>query len=211
MARPEYGWCNMRARPFILVCLLAAPLDGKAMEDMFDFREIIASPTPQHYSVCLDHSCATIVTDALSDSEWREVTAPLRRPPRGAADERADIGRSMALFETVVGRHTGTSGDRGRNAAGFGQPGQLDCIDESTNTTTYLKLLEREGLLRYHRVAERATRFGLFVGMPHSTAVIEELDSRNRYVVDSWFYDNGQPPHIVRLEDWYSGQDPVDD
>jgi hypothetical protein len=201
----------MLTRFSILACLLAAALDGKATEDMFDFREIIASPTPQHYSVCLDHSCATIVTDALTDSEWLEVTAPLRRPPGGASAEQAAIGRSMALFETVVGRHTGTSGDRGRNASGFGQPGQLDCIDESTNTTTYLKLLERDGLLRYHRVAERATRFGLFVGMPHSTAVIEELHSGSRYAVDSWFFDNGQPPHIVRLEDWYSGQDPVDD
>ena len=42
-------------------------------------------------------------------------------------------------------------------------------------------------------------------------AVIEDLDSGSRYVVDSWFFDNGQPPHIVRLEDWYAGQDPVDD
>ena len=201
----------MLTRSFIPACLLATPLAGKATEDMFDFREIIESPTPQHYSVCLGHSCATVVTDTLSDNEWLEVTAPLRRPSGGAANERAAIGRSMARFETVVGRHTGTSGDRGRNIAGFGQPGQLDCIDESTNTTTYLKLLERDGLLRYHRVAGRATRFGLFVGMPHSTAVIEELDSGGRYVVDSWFHDNGRPPHIVRLEDWYSGQDPVDD
>ena len=35
-----------------------------------------------------------------------------------------------------------------------------------------MRSLERDGLLRYHRVAGRATRFGLFVGMPHSTAVI---------------------------------------
>jgi hypothetical protein len=65
--------------------------------------------------------------------------------------------------------------------------------------------------LRFHRVAERATRFGLFVGMPHSTAVIEDLGSSSHYVVDSWFRDNGQLPHIVRLEDWRSGRDPADD
>ena len=95
--------------------------------------------------------------------------------------------------------------------AGFGRSGQLDCIDESTNTTTYLRLLDQAGLLRHHRVVERATRFGLFVGMPHSTAVIEELDSGNRFAVDSWFHDNGQPPHIVRLEDWRAGLDPGND
>ena len=195
---------DLRILPMLL-CLLPAtqPAAGTVARDGF-----IGTPTPSRYSVCFDHSCATVVTDSLSKTEWQRVTAPLRSPVATAGGERAAISRSMAIFETVVGRHTGTSGDKGRNIAGFGQPGQLDCIDESTNTTTYLRLLEQDGLLRHHRVAERATRFGLFVGMPHSTAVIEELGSGNRYVVDSWFYDNGKPPHIVRLEDWRAGLDP---
>jgi hypothetical protein len=147
----------------------------------------------------------------MSTAEWQTVTAPLKTPSTSAAAERRAIARTMARFETVVGRHTGTSQDLGRNVAGFGRPGQLDCIDESTNTTTYLRLLQQEGLLRFHRVARRATRFGLFVGMPHSTAVIEEIESGNRYVVDSWFRDNGHLPHIVRLEDWRAGRDPLDE
>lgn len=198
---------SLRILPLLLILLPVA----RPVADTFVRDDIIRTPTPSRYSVCFDHSCASVVTDSLSDSEWRQVTAPLRKPASSAAQERAAIARSMALFETIVGRHTGTSQDKGRNIPGFGRPGQLDCIDESTNTTTYLRLLEQDALLRFHRVAERATRFGLFVGMPHSTAVIEELDSGGRYVVDSWFHDNGRPPHIVRLEDWYSGQDPVDD
>mgnify|MGYP001556054813 CR=1 FL=1 len=189
----------------MLLCLLPAT---HTAADILSYNNIINEPTPSRYSICYNHSCATVVTDSLNDAEWREVTAPLRTPASTAAGERAAIARSMAIFETVIGGHTGTSLDKGRNLAGFGLPGQLDCIDESTNTTTYLRLLEQGGLLRHHRVGERATRFGLFVGMPHSTAVIEESGSGIRYVVDSWFYDNGLPPHIVRLEDWRAGLDP---
>ena len=114
-------------------------------------------------------------------------------------------------MEQIVGNHTGPRDDKGGNLRGFGRPGQLDCIDESTNATTYLYLFASAGLLRHHALESRSTRFGLFVGMPHSTAVIEDLGSSSHYVVDSWFRDNGQLPHIVRLEDWHSGLDPTDD
>ena len=171
----------------------------------------ITEPTPGRYSVCFDHSCTSIVTNSLSQDEWRLATAHLQTPVLSAGDERLAIARSIAVFEDIVGRHTGTYRDKGRNLPGFGQPGQLDCIDESTNTTTYLRLLERGGLLRHHRVLERSTRFGLFVGMPHTTAVIEETASGDRYAVDSWFLDNGQPPYIARLEVWKAGGAPDDE
>jgi hypothetical protein len=173
--------------------------------------EKITEPTPERYSVCFDHSCTSIVTDSLSQDEWRLVTAVLRNPAWTAADERLAIAQSIAVFEGIVGRHTGTYRDRGRNLPGFGQPGQLDCIDESTNTTTYLRLLERGGLLRHHRVLERSTRFGLFVGMPHTTAVIEETGTGDRYAVDSWFLDNGRPPYIAKLGAWKAGGAPDDE
>jgi hypothetical protein len=47
--------------------------------------------------------------------------------------------------------------------------------------------------------------------MPHTTAVIEETASGDRYAVDSWFLDNGQPPYIARLEVWKAGGAPDDE
>jgi hypothetical protein len=114
-------------------------------------------------------------------------------------------------MEKIIGEKTGTSGDRGGNLAGFGQQGQMDCIDESYNTTTYLKLLQRDGLLKFHRVMNRSTRFGLFAGMPHSTAVIRDVASGQDYAVDSWFFDNGELPVIMPLAHWKSGWRPGDD
>ncbi len=127
-------------------------------------------------------------------------------PPAGAAGERERIRLAVALLERLVGRHTGTDADLGENFAGLGRPGQMDCIDESTNTTVYLRMLEKEGLLRWHTLVYRSTRFtGL---QPHSTAVIEERGSGRRYAVDSWFLDNGEPPFIVPLAQWRSGWRP---
>ncbi|NNG13345.1 MAG: hypothetical protein HKM88_08865 [Halobacteria archaeon] len=188
----------------LLLFLPAAP----ACADLFVRDDIITAPTPDSFSVCFDHTCTSVSTASLTPDEWRNAIRPLQRPAATAAAERAAIAESIALLEAVVGRYTGTHRDRGRNLPGFGQPGQLDCIDESTNSTTYLRMLERDGLLRHHRVGKRSTRFGLFIGMPHTTAVVEEIGSARRYAVDSWFLDNGQPPFIAEIEQWKAGAAP---
>ena len=111
-------------------------------------------------------------------------------------------------MELIVGKQTGTDADRGGNWSGFGRAGQMDCIDESTNSTTYLRMLEKEGYLNHHRVVDRATRYGIFVGAPHTTAVIQENSSQTLYAVDSWFFDNGELPVIVKLSEWRTGWRP---
>jgi hypothetical protein len=188
----------------LLVCLSAVPV----VADTYVRPDIITQPTPDLFSICYDHSCASVETASVNKEEWRRAIAPLSGGAMNALDERAAIADSIAIFEEIIGEHLGTSGDMGGNLTGFGRPKQLDCIDESTNSSTYLRMLEQGGLFRYHTVMDRSTRFGIFVGMPHTTAVIRENDSRVRYAVDSWFFDNGQPPYIVELEAWKSGADP---
>jgi hypothetical protein len=190
--------------------LVFMPTGLQAASD-FMTVEKITQPTRDRYTICFDHSCTTVVTDSFTQDEWETATQALRKPAATAVDERQAIARSIAVFEDIVGRHTGTSRDKGGNLRGIGQPGQLDCIDESTNTTTYLRLLEHAGLLRWHRVLEPSTRFGLFVGMPHTTAVIEDTGTGERYAVDSWFRDNGQPPYIARFDLWKAGSTPQDE
>jgi hypothetical protein len=179
-----------------------------ASADVFVRDDIITDPTYQHFSVCYEHSCQQVVTRSLSQYEWRRITAPLSVPLPTAGDERTAIAATVSNMETVVGLHTGTNRDKGGNLAGFSLPGQMDCIDESTNTTTYLSMLANNGLLEHHTVLDRVTRFGLLVGMPHTTAVIRETGTGRRFAVDAWFFDNGQPPVIVDLREWKSGWEP---
>jgi hypothetical protein len=188
----------------LVVCLSAVQVAA----DTYVRSDIITQPTPDRFSICYDHSCASVATLSVNKEEWRRAIAPLSGGAMNALDERAAIADAIAIFEEIIGEHLGTSDDRGGNLAGFGRPNQLDCIDESTNSSTYLRMLERDGLFRYHTVMDRSTRFGIFVGMPHTTAVIRENETGVRYAVDSWFFDNGQPPYIVKLKAWKSGEDP---
>jgi hypothetical protein len=193
-----------------LVAILLAACQSVAADDWLFSDEVIKKPTADRFSVCFDHTCRTIVTRSFSPGEWQRITLPLQVPALSAAAERIAIAQTIALMEQLVGEKTGTSGDRGGNLAGFGQPGQMDCIDESNNATTYLKLLQQDGLLKHHQVKGRATRFGLRAGMPHTTAVIEDVAAQQRYAVDSWFFDNGEPPVIMPLEEWKTGWRPDD-
>ena len=180
-----------------------------AIADVFVRDDIITEPTYGRFSVCHDHSCQTVVTLSLSLSEWDQITSPLQPASIAASDERAAIATAVSIMETVVGRLTGTDADKGGNIKGFGQAGQMDCIDEATNTSTYMNMLAGDGLLQHHSVADRSTRFGIFAGMPHTTAVIRENVSGKLFAVDSWFFDNGKAPAIIEMQEWKAGWDPV--
>jgi hypothetical protein len=192
----------------LVVVLLLVPMTPAAADDWLFRRELIGEPARDRFSVCFDHSCRSVVTRAFSRSEWQRIAAAMQPPAPDSARERAAIAHTIAIMEQIIGEKTGTAGDQGGNMAGFGRPGQMDCIDESNNTTTYLKLLQQDGLLNFHKVMERSTRFGLFAGMPHTTAVIRDITGRQDYAVDSWFFDNGEPPGIVELQVWKAGWRP---
>lgn len=141
---------------------------------------------------------------SLDDRQWRAIRL-LFSETATPAEERRQIRRAIALFEKEVGQLTGTWRDLAKNVAGAGQPGQLDCISESKNTTTYLQLLGNGGLLRWHTVQAREVRHPLIFNV-HWTAVIRDESTGIRYAVDSWFLDNGQPPYIQPLDQWRSGR-----
>ena len=201
-------WQTLISKVSTGLLLLAVPA---ASADVFLRDDIITAPTYNHFSICYEHTCQQVVTRSLSQQEWLEITVPLSAPLPTAGAERAAIAVTVGNMETAVGQLTGTGQDKGGNLAGFGLPGQMDCIDESTNTTTYLRMLVDNGLLKHHTVLDRATRFGLFAGAPHTTAVIRETGTGQRFAVDSWFFDNGHAPAIITLRQWKSGWEPDED
>ncbi|MCB1786149.1 MAG: hypothetical protein KDJ33_07860 [Gammaproteobacteria bacterium] len=158
------------------------------------------------FDACIDYHCDMRQTVALDDRTWRGIVAPLRSDGDAAA-ERTAIAESIARMEREVGRQTGTWRDRPRNDADNGEPGQLDCIAESTNTTTYLRMLEHAGLLRWHVVEERLKR-QRWVFAVHWTAVIRDTHSGERFAVDAWYGGNGTPPFVQPLQDWRAGIEP---
>lgn len=79
----------------------------------------------------------------------------------------------------------------------------MDCVDESLNTIEYLNHLKALGLLRHHKPDKRfATRgFILDIRYPHKSATMRDA-SGERWTVDSWYGDDGEPAEIMRHSKW---------
>jgi len=178
------------------------------LADTFVRSDIITDPTPARFSVCSEHTCQRVAVVGLHPEQWQRERRLFLSPPLDAVQERERIAQAIALMEAMVGPLTGTEHDKGRNFQGVGVAGQMDCIDESTNTTTYLTMLLKDGLLKWHSVEDRATRGFFIFGWPHTTAVIRETGSGALFAVDSWFLDNGAEPFILPLAMWTQGWKP---
>ncbi|MEN8761953.1 MAG: hypothetical protein ABF290_05915 [Thiogranum sp.] len=165
---------------------------------------VIGGRAPTPFFSCTDYHCDEGETVTLSEDQWRQVVS-LFPPTESPADEREHIRRAIALLESQVGKITGTWRDLAKNVAGAGLPGQLDCISESKNTTTYLQLLSQDGLIQWHEVEDRKLRSPWILDL-HWSAVIRDRRTGERYAVDSWFLDNGQQPFIQPLDEWLSGR-----
>jgi len=176
--------------------------------DTFVRDEIITEPTPARFSVCHGRGCDIVSQATLAPGQWQRIAAVFSPPPADPTEERVRIADAIALFETVVGELTGTSDDRPGNESGGHWSSQMDCIDESTNTTSYLRILRHGGLLRWHSVEARVTRGYFLFGWPHTTAVVRDARSGERWAVDSFYFENGKPPVIVPLELWKTGWRP---
>jgi hypothetical protein len=155
--------------------------------------------------ICYNYGCGSSArvdfTPAQLDSIARLLAAS------DAAGERKALGRAIGRMYYFAGETTPIWHDRGLNFRDDGVRGRMDCIDHSSNTSEFLGLLERRGLMRYHKVLTRLHR-ERFVFAEHWTARIAEIDNGAEYAVDSWYFDPGEPAAVMPIRDWLSSKDP---
>ena len=167
--------------------------------------------------VCFNYGCQTEQEVTFSEDQLSWIQEMLAAATT-AERERRWLALAIGQLYGWAGRQSPIWRDRGGNYADEGLPGTMDCIDHSTTTTRFLHMLERRGWLRYHRVLEPVWR-RKFLILQHESALIEALpgeegqavnaagsDAANmspqRFVVDSWFVDNGRPAVVLPLEEW---------
>lgn len=199
----------------------------------------------EQIAVCYNYGCGAQADVLFTDARLRSIVAPLRGAT-SAAEERQILARVIGDLYAWAGEQSPVHADRGGNYADAGVSGRMDCIDHSTTTDRFLRMLEQRGWLNWHRVVakERRVRVILF---QHFSAVIEELpeprsglllprvpdyvpvmlaacdcqdvvndiprravsgEAGARFVVDSWFVDNGKPAAILPLDEWMDGGGP---
>jgi len=198
------------ARTWVLLALLAllggcvSQSDGDA-NAWFAYSEGQA-PTRERIYICHGFGCTYRTPVRYSSRDLNRLRAILAKGRRSPEAERRAISRAVIWNEKRVAPQAGSAGDVGgfdlQNAR---VPGQMDCIDEATNTTSLLLMAQSRGYLKHHKVGRPASR-GFFIDgkYPHATATIRETGTRTRYAVDSWPRANGKAPDIMVLTAWMS-------
>ena len=182
------------ASPDSIAVPVAADPDVIALVDM--------DAVPTSFYVCHGYGCQNHTPVGVTKSEWLSVQAVFRPPARNPATERTQVAAAIALFEEAAGRYTDTSRDHPGTPFSLFDSSQLDCVDESINTSTYLNLLYKFGMLHWHRPSVPVRRGSPYTLNIHFAGALVENLSGERYVVDSWFYQNGKKPPIVPIEVW---------
>jgi hypothetical protein len=196
---------------FIIPFLFSGSLVAKEYPST-GIPELPGEPSLQAFPICYKHTCAAVDTVSLNPREWSEIVDIFKSGASSPEAERLLIKKAVARLEVIIGKKVNTLNDKGKNMDGmFVNDGyQMDCIDESSNTTTYLALMQKDQLLKWHKVQPTKTRGFFIFGLPHTTAVIKENQSEKRWAVDSWFHDNGVEPEILPISIWSDGWDPED-
>ena len=195
--------------PFLDACSGSNHIDYLRMHD-------IPAPSIEHFTHCYNYGCKKRKTLAAPKGTLNKINALFENPSTSPEQEKKRIIQAIQIFETDIGAVIGTQNDkRGtfrlyqddtKTARSF----QQDCIDESTNTTIYLTLLNNMDYLKFYRPAFPASRQPFFNGNRwwHQTAVMQNKITGERFAVDSWFEDNGKAGYIVPLPEWKDGWKP---
>jgi len=198
-------------KPLLIICIYSISTSLFAIElDRPGIPDLPGDPSLDEFPICYKHTCAAVATLSLSPTEWSEIRKIFQPGANSHEAERLLIKKAVARLEVVIGKKVNTSHDKGGNFEGmFDSDGyQMDCIDESSNTTTYLALMQKDNLLKWHTVQPTKTRGFFIFGMPHTTAVIKENQSNKIWAVDSWFRDNGIEPDVLPISQWSDGWNP---
>lgn len=168
-----------------------------------------AAPGPacaDEVTICYNYGCHTKAQVAYNDLQLDSLHQLLAAAGDARA-EREAVSVAIGRMYGIAGEQTPVWRDKGANYADGGENGQMDCIDHSTNTDSFLRLLQAHGWLRFHQVLPPLRRVR-FIFAVHWAARIRERETQQVFVVDSWYFDNGHPAAVLTVEDWIAGKRP---
>jgi len=169
----------------------------------------VQAPSKNAVSVCHAYGCQETTRVLFTKKDVATIAEVMRKTKKGDTphEERRAVAYAISWMEIEVGKRIGTSSDRaGMDFNASGDPTQQDCVDEATNTTSYLMFLYSRGLIKKHTISIPISKGRIWRGVknwPHWTAILKEEGTGQRYAVDSWIYKNGVNPAVVKIEEWY--------
>ncbi len=146
----------------------------------------VPEPKGATVHVCHAYGCRRQTKVRFTDANLAEIKvlmAKYRSKADTAEEERRAVAYAIGWIEVFVGEKIGTKSDRaGMDFAASGDPTQQDCVDEATNTTSYLTVLVNAGLIKHHTVAPPFAKENYLRGISgwtHWTAVARSKSPTN--------------------------------
>lgn len=168
-------------------------------------HSVVKNPTFKHLSIQYGGN-NNFVGQTYIDQKLVESIIEISQDVKNEEDELEFIKESLALMEEHTAKKLDIDGDKGGNFFDSGER-FFNCIDEANNSTTYLKILQNSGLLKYFRTGPIKIR-GLVVNAHNTATIISVNNPSEVYAVDSWYEDIGLPPYIVPFHIWKKGWRP---
>ncbi|MGH8120071.1 MAG: hypothetical protein ACRESK_05585, partial [Gammaproteobacteria bacterium] len=154
--------------------------------------------------LCFNSSCARTETVKFSAADMEKVKGQLKYcPERYMYDRLQRVRIAVWQMEKLAQKYEPLlANDREVNDREYGVDGRMDCVDDASNTATYLAILTDLGQLPSWRVEVPGVRKPLDINSVHWTAVLKDEVSGEKWAVDSWFRPNGHLPIVLPLNIW---------
>jgi hypothetical protein len=179
-----------------------------------DGREkIISRPLPPEYRIhpdgsvtlriCFNWSCSSRETLRFTAEDFSVVTQQMAYCDGEALYDRLQrIRIGIWQMELLARKYQPLlTNDRAINDRDQDLHGRTDCVDNASNTTTFLHILQDLSALPGWSVRPPQVR-DLFLFQVHWTAVVADQKSGKPWAVDSWYRPHGHLPFVMPLSDW---------
>jgi hypothetical protein len=161
-------------------------------------------PADTRIIACHGYGCSRRLVLSMDQTSLDHAARLLKAGRSTPEAERRAIREIVKAYTARLSRALGGEPDApGSPPLMSGKHGQMDCIDETANTTSLLLVLQDKALLAHHQVEHPQSR-GIFIDgrYPHVTAVIAEKRTGLEFAIDPWRVAPGQEPDILPLIEW---------
>lgn len=191
---------RLLARAAIIIAFSCFALGSTSVAGEYATKITKAGTT--RINICHGFGCHFRASLDLGVADGKRLSRIMAAGASSPKAERAAVSRAVRHYENRAVKVIGIRDRPKSDASQYHRRGQMDCVDESTNTRGLLLYLERRKLLRHHTVERNVTRgFLLDRRYPHATAVLREKSGK-KWAIDSWYEPAGGPPDILPLPEW---------
>lgn len=158
--------------------------------------------------VCYNWSCARTKELVYSQEDLSAATREMMQCSGNTLHERLQrIRIGVWQMENLARKYLPVlANDQAVNDQDRDFEGRTDCVDNASNTTTFLQILDDLSAIAGWTVSDPQVRDGFSLSLVHWTAVVVDDRSGDRWAVDSWFRPHGHLPFLIPLSDWLTGK-----